>query len=122
MRRCVALWFSMRAPFRPSTSDFSSLMHAGYLRVSGPLHLRVVIQVFLSPCMVEMRAYTDCTPSFTSLAEDENVHVKIKRSITIHGHFSFQNVGLLTFHIAATMLSEEWGPVPFGRLNGTLNQ
>ena len=61
----------MRAPFRPSTSDFSSLMHAGYLRVSGPLHLRMVIQVLLSPCMVEMRAYTDCTPSFTSLAEDD---------------------------------------------------
>ena len=48
----------MRGPFRPSTSVFSSLMLAGYLRVSRWGHLCMVIQVFVSPCMMEMRTQT----------------------------------------------------------------
>ena len=51
---CVDAYYcdlSLGAPFRPSTSVFSSLVHVGYLRATGPLHLRMVIQVLLNACV-----------------------------------------------------------------------
>ena len=58
--------FNMRASFRPNTSVFGSFLCAGYLHVSRPKHLCLVIQVLL--CLHMNARVCRQYPGFPSLA------------------------------------------------------
>ena len=58
--------FNMRASFRPNTSVFGSFLCAGYLHVSRPKHLCLVIQVLL--CLHMNARVCRQYPGFLSIA------------------------------------------------------